>query len=50
MNNWYLHDGVVYRGRRLRRENLLVINGTVAAFGHEAKAGFEAMKMQIQRQ
>ena len=44
MNNWYLHDGVVYRGRRLRREDLLVINGTVAAFGHEAKAGFEAMK------
>lgn len=43
MNNWYLHDGLVYRSNQLQREDVLVINGRIAAFGHEAKARYEAM-------
>lgn len=40
MNNWYLHDGLVYRNYKLRQEDILVINGKIAAFGDKAKAGF----------
>jgi dihydroorotase len=40
VNNWYLHDGLVYRNYKLRQEDILVINGKIAAFGDKAKAGF----------
>lgn len=43
MNNWYLHDGTVYRGHKLQREDVLVIDGRIAAFGLEAKERFKVM-------
>jgi len=36
MNNWYLHDGLVFRGGRLKKEDILILHGRIAAFGSEA--------------
>lgn len=38
MGNWYLPNGLVYRGNTLRQESVLVLHGRVAAFGEEANA------------
>lgn len=37
MKNWFLHDGQVYREHQLLNEDLLIIEGKVAAFGTEAR-------------
>ncbi len=38
MKNWFLHDGQVYRENQLFNEDLLIIEGKVAAFGTQARS------------
>ena len=37
MKNWYLHDGKVYRDQQLFTEDVLIIDGKIAAFGQKRK-------------
>lgn len=37
MKNWYLHNGLVYRKKELRQEDVLILNGKIAAFGSKAQ-------------
>lgn len=37
MNNWYLHNGFVFRNRQLSYESILVLDGRIVAFGSEAQ-------------
>src|SRR5690606_13890082 len=37
MDSWYLHDGIVFRSGKFQQEDVLIVNGKIAAFGLEAQ-------------
>lgn len=36
MKNWYLHNGLVYRNKRIKKESILIEAGRITALGPEA--------------
>lgn len=47
MANWYLHSGLCYRNGQITQSSVLVVAGTIAAFGHAADEARKRSSLSI---